>query len=145
MSNVRPHNMPYALTFQLEAHVPDSDKYINDCCIGGDLVLDQLEPILRTQYEEVQANQEDWGWFAWTEQNGVRLAVDIFNDDPKTMSFTVHITGRKARWVLPDKVEDTAELEVLKNTVVNAVRALPVRELKVEQVDGKYLPLSGVA
>jgi hypothetical protein len=137
--------MPFSITFRLETQVPDSDKYINDCCVGGDIILNVLEPVLRAEYEGVEANQEDWGWFAWTEQNGIKLAVDIFNNDLGTMAFTVHITGRRSRWIMRDKIEDTAELEVLKDKVLDAVRAIPTRELKVERVDSNYLPLSSAA
>lgn len=31
--------MPYALTFTKHVETPDADEYMNDCCIGGDVVL----------------------------------------------------------------------------------------------------------
>jgi hypothetical protein len=137
--------MPYSMSFRLATRVADSDKYINDCCIGGDRLLDKLEPDLRILYDAVELNQEDWGWFAWTEKAGVKLAVDIYNEDPATMRFRVHITSRKSRWVLPDKVEDTPELEELKDLVVAKVLELPALELATERVDSKYMPVQSAA
>jgi hypothetical protein len=137
--------MPYALTFHLQAAVQDPDKYINDCCVGGDIVLDKIEPTMKKMYTAVEANQEDWGWFAWMEKDSVKLAVDIFNEDTESMSFRVHITGRRSRWVLPDKVEDTAELEELKTMVVSLLQELPVQALAIERVDSKYMPLPSAA
>ncbi|MBO9689090.1 hypothetical protein [Roseateles chitosanitabidus] len=52
--------MPYALTFTKQVKTPDVDEYINDCCIGGDVVLDRLLPALRSRYgNDLQSNQ-DW-------------------------------------------------------------------------------------
>lgn len=53
--------MPYILTFVKPITIAHSEQYINDCCIGGDIVLDQLLPGLRARYGELQSNQEDWG------------------------------------------------------------------------------------
>src|SRR5512145_1749084 len=99
--------MPYALTFRKPVVVTDREQYINDCCIGGDLVIDRLLPALRAKYGELQSNQEDWGWFAWFEQSGVKLAVDVFTHDEAAGEFQVLLTSRKPRLLLGAKVQDT--------------------------------------
>ena len=65
-------------------NVVDRELYINDCCIGGDVVLQVLLAELRKIYDDLMTNQEDWGWFAWFRDGNVRLAVDVFCDDPET-------------------------------------------------------------
>ncbi|MCL5278989.1 MAG: hypothetical protein M1376_03670 [Planctomycetes bacterium] len=55
--------MPYEISFLKKVEPTDPDPYINDCCIGGDVVSARLLPLVREQYEAVQAEQEDWGWF----------------------------------------------------------------------------------
>ena len=42
-------------------NIADREQYINDCCIGGDVVLDVLLPELRGIYDDLMTNQEDWG------------------------------------------------------------------------------------
>lgn len=133
--------MPYALTFRKPFKITNSEQYINECCIGGDLVLDQLLPALKESYDDIEANQEDWGWFAWFESSGVKLAVDIFADDPAAGEFQIHLTARRPRFLLSAKVEDTSELEELLRTVMQSLEAWSVEELKVERVNEKYMPI----
>jgi hypothetical protein len=56
--------MPYELSFTKKLQLADTEQYINQCCIGGDIVLDVFLPQLRREYGELQSDQEDWGWFA---------------------------------------------------------------------------------
>lgn len=132
--------MPYIVTFSKVFGVLDSDLYINDCCIGGDVVLDRLLPALREKYGGLEANQEDWGWFAWFEQGHVKLAVDIFTEDFKTHQFQIFLTSRRPRFILGDKVEDGPELEALREIVVGELTDWSVVDLTVERVNEKYLP-----
>jgi hypothetical protein len=132
--------MPYALTFRKQVQIADREQYINECCIGGDVVLDRLLPSLRSTYGELQSNQEDWGWFAWFERSAVKLAVDVFTDDPQTGQFQMHLTSRKPRMLFGSKVEDTPELEGLRELVMKELEAWPVADLRIERVDEKYLP-----
>jgi len=134
--------MPYAISFRKPVEVTDPEQYINDCCIGGDLVLAQILPGLKPQYEGIETNQEDWGWFAWIEKSGVKLAVDIFDNDPAVGEFQMHATSRKPRFFLSSKVADTPELEELRNIIVRELEAWPVGELAVERIDERYLPLN---
>jgi hypothetical protein len=132
--------MPYALTFRKPVVITDREQYINDCCIGGDLVIDRLLPALRAKYGELQSNQEDWGWFAWFEQSGVDLAVDVFTNDEAAGEFQVLLTSRKPRLLLGAKVQDTPELEALRQLVVKELEAWSVAQLQIERVDEKYMP-----
>ena len=132
--------MPYALTFRKPVVITDREQYINDCCIGGDLVIGRLLPALRAKYGELQSNQEDWGWFAWFEQSGVKLAVDVFTNDEAAGEFQAHLTSRKHRLLLGAKVQDTPELEALRELVVKELEAWSVAQLQVERVDAKYMP-----
>lgn len=93
--------MPYIVGFAKAVQVVDSDLYINDCCIGGDVVLDRLLPVLREHYgDDLQANQEDWGWFAWFEKSTIKLAVDIHTDDHEKGEFQVHLTSSRPRLLI---------------------------------------------
>ncbi|QOK92872.1 hypothetical protein HF908_16205 [Ralstonia pseudosolanacearum] len=137
--------MPYALTFHKALEIVDRDRYFNACCVGGDLVLAQLLPVLREAYGEVQSDQEDWGWFAWFEHSGIKLAVDVFADDDMPQAFTVHLTARVPRFFLGAKVRDTGELEQLQHCVCNALASWPVVNLNAERVDDKYRPAKNTA
>jgi hypothetical protein len=134
--------MPYVISFVKAVQIPDAEQYINDCCIGGDVVLDRLLPALRERYgRSLVANQEDWGWFAWFEQSGVKLAVDVHTNDPKLWEFQLHLTSRKPRFLFGAKVEDTPELEELNGLVIAQLKAWPVERLAVERANEKYLPI----
>lgn len=66
--------MPYELSLRKRVSIADREQYFNECCIGGDLVTDQLMPMVQQHYTDVQTNQEDWGWFIWFRKGDVRLA-----------------------------------------------------------------------
>lgn len=115
--------MPYQLSFTHPVVVGNRADYINECCVGGDIVLDQLLPALRERYGDVAADEEDWGWFAWFDEGNVRLAVDVFTDDPEAGAFRIHLTSRTRRLLVVAKAVDTPELDVLRDIVVDALAA----------------------
>ena len=131
--------MPYAIRFSKPIVVTDREQYLNACCIGGDIVLERLLPQLSKHYVKLQSNQEDWGWFAWCEQRGIKLAVDVFTEDDATGRFQLHLTSRKPRFLLTAKIADTPELERLREMVVGELRAWQVSDLHVEHVNDKYV------
>ena len=134
--------MPYIVSFVKSVQVADREQYINDCCVGGDVVLDRLLPSLRGRYgADLQSNQEDWGWFAWFGQSGVKLAVDVHTTDHEIAAFAVHLTSRRPRFLLGAKVQDTPELEQLRELVVSQLESWPVERLSVERVDERYMPI----
>jgi len=103
-------------------------------------VLDRLLPALRNKYgDDLQSNQEDWGWFAWFEDGPIKLAVVVSTDDDRS-TFQVMLTSRRPRFILSDKVEDCAELEALRELVVQQLTDWPVSNLRAERVNEKYLP-----
>ena len=133
--------MPYALKFTKQVQPSQADAYINDCCIGGDVVLDRLLPALRSKYGgDVQSNQEDWGWFAWFEDGTIKLAVDISTEDEGS-TFQLLLTSRRPRFILGDKIEDCIQLESLRELVVKELTTWPVSNLAAQRVNDKFLPI----
>jgi hypothetical protein len=132
--------MPYELAFAKQLESVDRDRYINECCVGGDLVADALLPALQEKWGALSAIEEDWGWFIWFEQAGVKLAVDIFCDNPDTGDFRIHLTSRVRRF-LGTKVVDTPELYVLKNIVVDSIATWIGKLPSVTLLDATHLPV----
>ena len=118
--------MPYIVSFVKPISIADREQYINECCIGGDVVLEQLLPSLRERYNDLQSDQEDWGWFAGFKQSGIKLSVDVHTNDDTTGEFQVHLTSRKPRLLLGAKIQDTPELESLRDLVVSMHQACAV-------------------
>jgi len=110
--------VPYEVTFTKRVEIMDRGHYINECCVGGDAVVEHLLPAVERRYVAVRANQEDWGWFIWCRQQGVKLAIDIHADDPEQGRFRIHLTSRLRRWGLIDSTRDTPELDELRDLVV---------------------------
>jgi len=134
--------MPYAIRFIRPVVIAAREHYINDCCVGGDVVLERLLPALRERYGVLESNQEDWGWYAWFEHEGVRLAVDIFTNDEQTGEFELHLTSRLPRLLLPAKVQDMPELDTLRDMVAHELGVWPVTRLEIEHVDEHYKPVT---
>jgi len=131
--------MPYEVSFTRCVPVTDREQYFNDCCIGGDVVVDQLLPSVRERYTDVQTNQEDWGWFIWFRKGPVRLAIDVFTDDPDEGVFRLHLTFRTKRWFMLDGVVDTPELEELRELVVSELTAWAGSPVGFTRLDRNYV------
>jgi hypothetical protein len=99
--------MPYAIEFTKPVQVADPDIYINECCWGGDVVTKQLLPLVTGEYDDIQHEQEDWGWFIWFRKDRIALAIDVTCDDPEQGAFRIHLTSRQKRWLLPARIVDT--------------------------------------
>jgi hypothetical protein len=121
--------------------VPIGDRadYFNECCVGGDAVVDQLLPPVRARYSHIQTNQEDWGWFIWFRRGSVNLAIDVFTDDADAGAFRMHLTSRAKRWLVFDGVVDTPELEELRELVVSELTAWGAEALTAAKVDANYM------
>src|SRR5262245_56138693 len=104
--------MPYEIGIVKAVKVASEDIYFNDCCFGGDVVSDRLLPMIRTLYQDIQANQEDWGWFIWFKHGAVSLAVDIFCDDPASGVFRLRLTSKVKRALWGSRTVDTPELDM---------------------------------
>ncbi len=105
----------------------------------------QSLPTISGHYEDLQQNQEDWGWFIWFCRGRTALAVDVFCDDPAQGAFRVHLTSRHKRWLLFDQVVDTPELEELREVVVRELEAWAGSSCKVTRLDSKHMPVTGEA
>ena len=125
------------MSFTKRVPIVDREQYINDCCIGGDVVANRLLPAVRARYgdDDIEPTEEDWGWFIWFRKGGVRLAIDIFTDGPDEGAFRIHLTSRTKRFLMFDTVVDTSELEELRALVVAELEAWgcnPVRIVHLE-------------
>jgi hypothetical protein len=98
--------LPYEISFRKRLDFPDPGIYINDCCWGGDGVVERLLPAARSAYEDVRSSHEDWGWFIWFRRGVVRLAMDVFCDVPEEGLFRVHLTARRKKWLFLDSIVD---------------------------------------
>lgn len=129
--------MPYELSFTKRVAITDREQYINDCCIGGDVVTDQLLPTIRARYgRNIQSNQEDWGWFIWFRNGDVHLAIDVFTDDPDKGEFRVHLTSRVKRMLILDRIIDTPELDELQALGIAELSAWVGGTIQCEAIDG---------
>ena len=127
--------MPYEVSFTKRVEIADRDRYINDCCVGGDIVVNVLLPTIRARYTDIQTEQEDWGWFIWFRHGDVKLAVDVFTDDPDAGRFRIYMTSQIRRWVLSDRVVDTPELEELRAHVSSELARWIGGPVQIERID----------
>lgn len=125
--------MAYKITFIKSVSVADPSIYFNDCCWGGDIIRDELLPLVSNQYEEVLSNQEDWGWFIWFRRGPIRFTIDVFCDEPRTSKFRLLLTSQKKKWLIFDSPVDGPELEHLKD-VVRQHLASRVEGMHIERI-----------
>lgn len=130
--------MPYELTFTKALPSLSEDDYINRCCMGGDLVVDRLLPLVQAQYSNIQSNQEDWGWFIWTNSRDIRLAIDIHTEDEIAGTFRVHLTSSTKGWLWRERVEDTPELDALRELVELQLQGWVDSAIETRRVDRDY-------
>jgi hypothetical protein len=131
--------MPYELVFTRVVLIADHEQYFNDCCVGGDVVMDQLLPALRAKYDDIETNQEDWGWFAWFKKGSTKLAVDVFSDDAEKGEFRIHITSKIPRFLLGARTIDTPELEHLRDLVVETISQWVGKTPQISHLDAKLI------
>jgi hypothetical protein len=115
--------VPYEVSFTKRVPLLDRDEYINECCAGGDQVVDRLLPAVRKRYSDIDTGQEDGGWFIWFHSGAVKLAIDVFTDDPEGGEFRVHLTSRTKRLLFLESVVDTPELEDVRVLVTSELEA----------------------
>ena len=125
--------MPFEIAFTRPIAISiDRDAYINECCIGGDVVVDALMPAVRARYTDIQSNQEDWGWFIWFRKGPVKLAIDVHTDDGDAGEFRIRLTSQTKRF-LGHKEEDTPELDELRALVESELRKWSATVTRIEQ------------
>ena len=133
--------MPYEVSFKKVVEPSERDLYINDCCIGGDVVSARLLPSIHQRYEDIQAEQEDWGWFIWFRKGRADLAIDIFCDDPSSGCFRIHLTSHERRFLFGSHVVDTDELEELKGLVLSLLGDWGASDIQTKRLDARFMPL----
>jgi hypothetical protein len=126
--------MPYEVAFTRQVPIRDREEYFNECCVGGDAVVDALLPAVRARYEDIQSNQEDWGWFIWFKKGGVKLAVDVHTDDGDAGEFRIRLTSRTKR-LLGYKEADTPELGELLTLIESELGEWGAVDVKVTPED----------
>jgi hypothetical protein len=129
--------VPYEVSFVKPVPIVDRD-YINDCCIGGDIVVDRLLPTVRERYQAIQSNQEDWGWFIWFKKDAIGLAIDVFTDSAEHGQFRIHLTSHTKR-LFSRRVADTPELEELRTMVESELKAWGAGEINTTHLDKNYM------
>jgi hypothetical protein len=131
--------MPYELTFTKRVPIADRARYINECCVGGDVIVDRLLPAVKRRYADVRTDQEDWGWFIWFRGAESRLAIDVFTDDPEAGTFRMHLTSRVRRLLFFTAIADTRELDELRDLVESELSGWTDGPLQIAQLDGRYM------
>ena len=124
--------VPYEIAFTKTVTIGNRDEYFNECCVGGDQVVDALLPSVRARYEDIQSNQEDWGWFIWFKKGSVKLAIDVHTDDGDAGEFRIRLTSQTKRF-LGYKEADTPELDELRALVEAELRTWSASVITVER------------
>ena len=122
--------MPYEVAFTKRVPITDRERYINECCVGGDAVVDSLLPAVRERYTDIQTNQEDWGWFIWFRKGAIKLAIDVTTDDGDAGEFRIRLSSHTKR-LFGYKEADTPELEELRVLVESELRNWAAEKLVV--------------
>ena len=65
----------------------------------------------------------------------MRLAIDVFTDDPDAGEFRIHLTSRVKRMIVLDTVVDTVELRELHDLVVAELSAWVGGPVKSEAIE----------
>lgn len=122
--------MPYEIAFKRAVSIVDREQYLNECCVGGDAVVDAMLPAVRDRYQDIESNQEDWGWFIWFKKGAVKLAIDVHTDDGDAGEFRIRLTSQTRR-LFGYKEADTPELEELRALVESELRKWSATVLSV--------------
>lgn len=111
------------------ADIPDV-KYINDCCIGCDDVLNQIKSEIASQMKidenQLAVYQEDWGWALEFAKDEVFyfLGLNNVSQTENRTDFTVNIEANRKikKFLFTKKVEAANELTEFAEIVSNAAK-----------------------
>lgn len=132
--------MPYEISLTKKVTITtDREEYINECCIGGDIVMNHLLPAVREGYAKVDSIQEDWGWQIWFRAGNVPLEINIHTDDSDTGEFRIHLVTYRKKWGLFKKVIDLPELEGLRRLVEAQLEGWVDAPMRVERLDENFM------
>lgn len=123
--------MPCILEFTKPVTITDPEQYINECCIGGDIICEALLPAVKARYQDVESAQEDWGWYIWARQGPLMVAIDVFTDDAEAGAFRVCLTTREKKF-LGYKDVDTPQLDELRTFVEAELASIGATGIKLE-------------
>lgn len=127
--------MPYEISFRKPLTIDEESIYVNDCCWGGDIVQQQLLPLIEEEYTDIKAAQEDWGWFIWFKKGELNLEVNIMTDS-KEGEFRIHVVAARVRFFgLSRRVgDDTPEVHALAEVVANRLREWAAEDVRLEHI-----------
>lgn len=103
-------------------------NYINDCCVGGDEILDQFKPDISSEMsvekDSIEINQEDWGWTLGFVKDEVNYLLGISNynlseTDKTIFSVSVDATMKVKGFFASKNVEAETKTYSFYNIVVN--------------------------
>ena len=111
--------MDFELTIPKVFENSSSREYINDCCIGGDEILNQIKDDIASEMNIdknlIEIYQEDWGWALEFLKDKVTylLAVSNTNESKAGKSFFTAYTeaNRKEKKIFFNKTVD-ADVEL---------------------------------
>ncbi len=112
--------MPYDLRFSKAFKTEDKGQYLNECCVGGDIVLAEIQkaPFVSLQAnEKVSHGQEDWGWYLWFWRGNAKFEISICLDEDDNQEFRIHIIRQIKAGLFSKKMEDNEELKTIQNEV----------------------------
>lgn len=122
--------MDFELTAGRVFSADDDEKYINECCIGCDEIIDALAPTFADHFgvprDSFAIYQEDWGWAMELEKDGVAYHTGIANqsaEDGRTVFRVVGEAQRKEKgWIFTKRVRADAESGELAKVVIAAAK-----------------------
>lgn len=132
--------MPFEIRFSKKLEIKDSDKYINECCIGGDLVLAEIEKagfVSDKTNEKVSRGQEDWGWYLWFWRGNAKFEVNICFDNEEEVDpagYRIHIIRQIKAGLFSKKMEDTDEVGEIKDEVKERIERWTGKPCVVEKI-----------
>ena len=106
-------------------------KYINDCCVGGDEILNQLKldvaSAMSVDENQIEIYQEDWGWALEFAEDDViyLLAASNSNESENNNSiFSAYTQAERLQkgLIFNKKTDAIEELEIFSEIVSNAAR-----------------------
>ena len=92
-------------------------KYINLCCVGCDVILNELKPEIAEQMNldenPITIYQEDWGWALEFSKNGIDYLLAVSNsseaESDETLFSAYTEATRKEKGLFLDKRVDTQD------------------------------------
>jgi hypothetical protein len=94
------------------------EEYINECCQYCDVILHLIKPEITNifQIDNIEIEQEDWGWYLFFIKNNLHYNLNIsFNDEePKSNEFVFYYFVNKVekKFIFSKNVEVEEETKM---------------------------------